>query len=316
MRILTMTHEITDTDTLFVTRRPAWHGLGTTVKDAPTSADALHISGLDWHVAQAPVQWMDEAGTLRVDDSYKVNYREDNGALLGVVSKDYTVVQNQEAFSFTDYLLGEGVQYETAGSLKGGRATWVLAKMPEQTILQDAYSPYLLFLNGHDGTRAVSVCMTPVRVVCWNTVNYALRSAKQKWSFKHTSNVHARLAMAKETMGLARSYMQALEERSEELAKIKVSSTEFNTFTQTLFPKTGTPMGDNKVAANIERFLNCYWSPDLANFTGTAYGFMLAVADYTSHKPIRNERYRESHFVNTVTRSSDLLEQSAAFFAV
>jgi phage/plasmid-like protein (TIGR03299 family) len=259
---------------------------------------------------------MDEAGTLCVDDSFKCNYREDNGVLLGVVSKDYTVVQNDEAFSFTDYLLGEGVQYETAGLLKGGRATWVLAKMPERKILQDAYSPYLLFMNGHDGTRAVTVCMTPIRVVCWNTVNLALRSAKQKWSFKHTANVHSRLTMAKQTMGLASTYMQALAERSEQLAAIKVSPVEFNTFTETLFPKTGTTVGNSKSVVNIERFLNCYYSPDLANFTGTAYGFMMAVADYASHKPIRDERYRESHFVNTVTKPADLLELSATFFAV
>ena len=311
-----MSHKITSSDSLFVSRRPAWHGLGTTIGNAPTSSDALRISGLDWRVVQAPVQWMDEVGSIRVDDSYKVNYREDNGALLGVVSKDYTVVQNNEAFSFTDYLLGEGVQYETAGSLKGGRATWVLAKMPEQRILQDAYSPFLLFMNGHDGTRAVTVCMTPVRVACWNTVNLALRSAKQKWSFKHTANVHSRLTMAKQTMGLAHSYMQALAERSEQLASTKVSSTEFKTYTDALFPKTGTSVGDNRTLMNIEKFLNCYWSPDLANFTGTAYGFMMAVADYVSHKPIKNERFRESHFVNTVARPADLLTQSATFFAV
>jgi phage/plasmid-like protein (TIGR03299 family) len=311
-----MAHEITSTDSLFVTRKPAWHGLGTVVENAPTSADALRISGLDWRVIQAPVQWMDDDGTLRADDSFKVNYRGDNGALLGVVSKDYTVVQNNEAFSFTDYLLGEGVQYETAGSLKGGRATWVLAKMPEQKILQDEYNPYLLFMNGHDGTRAVTVCMTPVRVVCWNTVNLALRSAKQKWSFKHTANVHSRLTMAKQTMGLAGTYMEALEKRSEQLATIKVSPTEFNLYTEMLFPKTGTTVGDSKSVTNIERFLNCYYAPDLANFTGTAYGFMMAVADYASHKPIKNDRSRESHFVNTVAKPADLLEQSATFFAV
>ena len=310
-----MDYQKTSTDSLFVTRKPAWHGLGTAIENAPTSADALHISGLDCQVIQAPVQWMDEVGTLRVDDSFKVNYREDNGNLLGVVSKDYTVVQNNEAFSFTDYLLGEGVQYETAGSLKGGRATWVLAKMPEQRILQDAFSPYLLFMNGHDGMRAVTVCMTPVRVVCWNTVNLALRSAKQKWSFKHTANVHSRLTMAKETMGQASTYMQALEKRSEQLATIKVSPVEFNRFTEMLFPKTGNPISDNKSVMNIERFLNCYYAPDLANFTGTAYGFMMAVADYASHKPIKNERSRESHFVNTVAKPADLLEQATTFFA-
>jgi hypothetical protein len=83
-----------------------------------------------------------------------------------------------------------------------------------------------------------------------------------------------------------------------------------------LFPKTGTTVGDSRSVTNIERFLNCYYAPDLANFTGTAYGFMLAVADYASHKPVKNAKSRESHFVNTVARPADLLEQATTFFAV
>ena len=109
---------------------------------------------------------MDIDGTLRINDSYMCNYRDDNGALLGIVGRGYTVVQNTDAFEFADHLIGEGVQYEYVGSNKGGKRVWLLAKMPERTILHDAYAPYLLFANGHDGNTAINVCMTPMRVAC------------------------------------------------------------------------------------------------------------------------------------------------------
>ena len=145
-----------------IVRQPAWHGLGTVLHDAATSADALKRAKLSWNVAQSPVQWMESDGTLRVTDSYMCNYRDDNGTLLGIVGRGYTVVQNTDAFEFADHLIGEGVQYEYVGSNKGGKRVWLLAKMPERTILNDAYAPYLLFANGHDGNTAINVCMTPM----------------------------------------------------------------------------------------------------------------------------------------------------------
>ena len=122
------------------TRQLAWSKFGTKLVDAKTSIDALQQAGLHWKVAQSPVQWMEVDGTLHSSDWKQVNYREDTGDLLGVVGSGYTVVQNEEAFAFSDLLCYEGVQYEQAGSVKGGRQVWMLAKMPERKILQDAVS--------------------------------------------------------------------------------------------------------------------------------------------------------------------------------
>jgi phage/plasmid-like protein (TIGR03299 family) len=311
-----MTH-----DNLFYTqntRTLAWSGLGTAINNASSSAEAINVAGLDWEVKQSSVQWLDEAGmgTLRTEDSFRVNYREDTGNLLGVVTKRYRVVQNAEAFSFVDHLLGEGINIETVGSLKGGRATWMLAKMPEQKILRDDFAPYLLLLNSHDGSRALTVAMTPIRIACFNTVNVALAEAKQKWSFRHTRNVRSRMEMAQRTMGLAGTYMDALAKRSEQLAATKMSRLDFERYIEALFPLSGNEVSDRRMEEKIERFRECYAAPDVANFTGSAYGFLLATADFASHRPVKNDRQREAKFVNAVTRPADLLTLASSLVAV
>jgi phage/plasmid-like protein (TIGR03299 family) len=312
-----MAHEITSTDSLFVTRQVAWHGLGTVLQENPTSEGALKAAGLDWQVAQSPCSYF-VGETLHTDDRYVVNYREDNGQLLGVVSPYYKIVQNSEAFSFADYLIGEGVRYETAGSVRGGRLVWILAKMPEQKILGDSYDPYLLLVNGHDGRTPVSACMTPVRVVCKNTINLALSNASLRWSFCHHSNIMSKITDAQRTLHLANRYMSALDVESERLAAIKISQTELQDYIATLFPaKVGKVANANQLV-RIARFKECYDASDLDNVRGTAYGFLMAVSDYASHvdfKTKNEQQQRENHFMRTVLYPSNLLLDAVALFA-
>lgn len=163
-------------ETMFYTRTAPWHGLGTKVDEALTSKDALIYAGLDWQVLQEPVYT--SAGELV--SGYKVNVRDTDRNILGIVSDRYKIVQNEEAFSFTDALLGEGVKYETAGSIANGKIVWMLARMPQRYIISgDAIEPYLVFSNTHDGSGAIRVAMTPIRVVCQNTLNLALRGAQR-----------------------------------------------------------------------------------------------------------------------------------------
>ena len=118
-------------ETMFYVRKKPWHGLGTEVKEAPTSADALIYAGLDWEVVQEDVY----TGHGSPIPGYKVNLRSSDGSALGIVSDRYKVVQNEDAFRFTDDLLGAGVTYETAGALQGGRKVWMLARMPHRYII-------------------------------------------------------------------------------------------------------------------------------------------------------------------------------------
>ena len=194
-------------ESMFYTRTAPWHGLGVRVEEVLGSKEALNQAGLDWKVEQTDVY---AASGERIP-GYKANIRDIDRSVLGIVGDRYKIVQNEEAFAFTDGLLGEGVKYETAGSLAGGKIVWMLAKIPEKYIISgDAIEPYLVFCNSHDGSGAIRVAMTPVRVVCQNTLNLALKGASRVWSARHTENVMSRMDEARETLQLANAYMSQL----------------------------------------------------------------------------------------------------------
>ena len=209
-------------ETMFYTRTAPWHGLGTRVLEAPTSSAALSLAGLDWKVVQKPVFTADGLFI----SGFKANVRDRDSQVLGVVSDRYKVVQNEDAFAFTDELLGEGVTYETAGSLQNGRRTWILAKLPQRYMTRgDEIDPYLVFMNSHDGTGAIKAAMTPVRVVCQNTLNLALSTARRSWSTIHTGDIHGKLQDARNTLLYADRYMAALGKTIEELSLQKLFCT-------------------------------------------------------------------------------------------
>ena len=177
-------------ESMFYVRETPWHGLGTRVIEAPSSEDALIAAGLNWNVIQEPIY----TGENEPISGYKANVRDSDRRVLGVVTDRYKVVQNHEAFAFTDALLGQGVRYETAGSLQEGRKVWLLAHMPHEYIISgERISPYLLFSNTHDSSGAVKVALTPIRVVCNNTLNLALRAAERSWSMIHTGDIQSKM---------------------------------------------------------------------------------------------------------------------------
>ena len=177
-------------ETMFSVREKPWHGLGTVIANAPTSEEALRLAGLDWNVYQTDL--VTDSGLAVL--GYKANVRDSDDSVLGIVTDRYKIVQNHEAFQFTDALLGAGVRYETAGSLQDGKKTWILAKMPNEYIVSgDQISPYLVFFNSHDGSGSIRCAITPIRVVCQNTLNLALSTAKRSWSAVHTQSVNDKM---------------------------------------------------------------------------------------------------------------------------
>lgn len=206
-----------EVETMMYVREKPWHGLGTMVEEAPTSADALRLAGLDWTVEPKQISILGDDSPI---DNAVANVRSCDGKVLGIVTDRYKAVQNVEAFAFTDTLIGGDVRYETAGSLKGGRKIWLLAKMPTAKVAGDDVEPYLCFTNNHDGKGSVRVCMTPIRVVCNNTLNIALGSAKRAWSIIHTGDINKKIAEARETLELANRYMTNLNEYAERLVDI------------------------------------------------------------------------------------------------
>lgn len=295
----------------FVGREKPWHSLGTSVENAPTSEDAIRYAGLDWNVEQQPLFL---GNGNKIPDNF-ANVRSSDGKFLGVVGNRYQIVQNTDAFAFTDALLGEGVKYETAGSLKDGKVIWLLARMPETIqILGDEVAPYLVFTNTHDGSGAVRVTMTNVRVVCNNTLNMALKGAKRVWSARHTGSITSKLDDAMETLQFAHNYIEAQKETFEQLHKVKLSDTTVYSTIQNLIP-IGEDLSDRQ-RDNLKRvsddiLYRFYNAPDLKDRDMTGARLVQAVADTTSHiVPVRRTaNYEENHFKATLD-GNDLLDKT------
>lgn len=214
-----------EVESMFYVRETPWHGLGTRVEGALSSREALIAAGLNWNVIQKEIYTKDGFPVK----GYYANVRDSDQKVLGVVTGRYRIVQNREAFAFTDGLLGKGVSYETAGSLKEGRRTWILARLPKQyRLVEDKVVPYLVFSNSHDGSGSIKVAMTPVRVVCQNTLNFALSNASRVWCANHTGNMESKLEDARMTLFLAENYMNELLEVTEN-EQDKISSADLYT---------------------------------------------------------------------------------------
>ena len=262
-------------------REKPWHGLGVQVEDALCSDEALKMAGLDWEVNQEPI--MIESGDVIA--GYKANVRDSDNAILGIVTDRYKVVQNTQAFDFTNGLIGGDVRYETAGSLQGGKRIWLLAKMPTKSILGDDVEPYLCFTNTHDGSGAIRICMTPIRVVCNNTLNIALDTAQRQWSTKHMGDLETKMEEARNCLSMANSYMMALDESSDRLANTKISDDAIMAAFDELFPvdDNSTDRKKENVKQVKDEFMVCYFSPDISQFKGTVWGAVNAMSDLVCH---------------------------------
>lgn len=288
-------------ETMFYTREKPWHGLGTMVAEAPNSKDALRLAGLNWKVLQEPVYTENE----ELIQGYKANVRDTDRKVLGVVTDRYKVIQNEEAFAFTDALLGEGIRYETAGSLQEGRRVWMLARLPREFIIGgERISPYMVFSNTHDGSGAVKTALTPIRVVCNNTLNLALRTAKRSWSMIHTGDISGKIEEAKNTLLLADEYMTALGKEFENLRKIKLSEKQVLDYIKILLPMEENysllqKRGVEKLRADMK--MRYFDAPDLKDVGNNGYRFVNAVSDFATHSTPRRKtaNYKENIFART-----------------
>ena len=264
----TMAHELDSSNNQvnFVSyKQKAWHGLGTVLQTEMTVEDALTYGGLGFNVNKLPnthlIPYITETGLkanrkLTSDNSF-FTYRDDTNAILGdKLGKDYTVLQNLEALGILDLVLenDKGVSLETAGSLKGGKTVFITAKMPQSIIVgrNDEVEQYLVASNSHDGSSAVRIMFTPVRVVCQNTLTMAIKGAKKHHSIRHTQNVKDNTQQAFKVMGFALQNHDAAEGVYNEMAKTQLRKDEFWNYLGNVFfseeeikeIKTGTAKED------------------------------------------------------------------------
>lgn len=232
----------------FSVKEKVWHNLGQIVEEYPTSEEAIKFAGLDYEVEKSPLftkgtGLVESQDGLKVSDSelkvpnYFANIRTDNNTVLGVVGKDYHIVQNREAFSFFDSIVGggNGILYETAGALGNGERIFITAKLPDYIRVgngDDITEKYIFLTTSHDGSGSITAAFTPIRIVCQNTLNASLRNMSNVVRIRHTSGAKQRLEDAHKVMGLANKLSTQLEETFNYWAKIKIGDAEMKKLIQ------------------------------------------------------------------------------------
>lgn len=226
----------------FSVKEKAWHGLGEIIQDYPTCEEAIRYAGLNYEIAKSPL-YTKGSGIIETAEgieigsnelhvpNYFANIRTDNNAVLGVVGKDYQIVQNSEAFSFFDAIVGggEGILYETAGALGQGERIFITAKLPDYIRVgngDDITEKYIFLTTSHDGSGSITAAFTPIRIVCQNTLNASLQNMSNVVRIKHTAGAKQRLENAHKVMGLANSLSNQLEGIFNQWAKVKVTDRE------------------------------------------------------------------------------------------
>ncbi len=269
-------------------REPAWHGLGTVFTEEKTTAEMLEAANLNgWNVR---LEDMPIPTHLTSDKEYQYVVRTNptNNSqtdVLGVVGERYHVLQNEDLFSFGDNILDGGGRWETAGSIKGGRVVFGALALERETILDpngvsDKVKTYLLINTSHDGSIAIQASITPVRVVCANTLNMALNTTKKKngikqsFKIRHTQTANGKVQIARETLGLANAYMDEFDKMAKALFETEVSAKQFNDIILAAYPK---PEKDSKGAFKkwenkVDTINDIYTGQFNGMIAGTAWG--------------------------------------------
>lgn len=234
-----MAHELSfalnGTAEAFYALKPAWHGLGTVLDHAPTSAEAITAAQLNWRVSLEEIR---TASGKIVPDHY-ATVRSDTGAVLDCVGDKYSVVQNQEAFDFLDSLYQDGlIKYESAGALRGGSRVWLLARMPsvDEIAPGDVSNRYILFATSHDGSASLHAIPTSVRVVCANTLRVAIASDV---GFRHSGNVQKKMDYARQYLSQFDEKFTLFRDKARRLAELQFTPEQARDYIEELFPSAG-----------------------------------------------------------------------------
>ncbi|HEX8356885.1 MAG TPA: DUF932 domain-containing protein, partial [Segetibacter sp.] len=235
-------NELTGKDSFFSVKQKAWHGLGQIVEDYPTSKEAIIFAGLDYEVIKADLFTTSfNPDGQAVDNTKKITshfstIRKDTGDVLGVVGGKYEVVQNKTAFTFFDSLVtsDSGIKYETAGALGKGERVFITAKMPDVIKVgrKDVIEEYIFLTTSHDSSGSIMAAFTPVRIVCNNTLNMALRDHSNAVFIKHTANAETKLKEAARIISISNSMSDQLETMFNKWSKIRIDDRELKKLIQ------------------------------------------------------------------------------------
>lgn len=276
-------------------RQPAWHQLGTVFNEEVTTKQMLDLARLsNWNVrledVSIPEGFSSDKNYLFVTRTNPFNAEQND--VLGVVGERYVPLQNEELFDFGDLLLDNGGRWETAGSIKGGRVVFGSLALERETILDkdgvaDKVNTYLLINTSHDGSIAIQASITPVRVVCANTLNLALGnrgrggSVKQSFKIRHTQTASGKVAQAREALGLANKYMDEFDKMASEMIQTEITKAQFDKIVELAYPlpKEDAKGAVKKHANKVDLLNEIYVGPTNGMIAGTAWGAFNALTE-------------------------------------
>ncbi len=312
--------EIRNGGASFASTKPAWHGLGTIVENAMTSKEAIELARLNYQVIKTAIMAdVPGVGQFPINDRF-ATFRTDTNQPLGVVGNRYEIVQNTEAFTFFDSIVGEGKAiFETAGVLGIGERVFISAKMPDSIRIagtDDLTEVYVLLTSSHDGTGSIVAAVVPIRVVCSNTLNAALRSTISRVSIRHTRNADGKLREAHRLLGISEKYVKELNEAFNVMSRTYVSDVAAKDLIAKLFK---AQKADSRQANEAEstRIMNIRADVLRSYMTGvgqegiigTAWGLYNGVTHYFDH--MKNYRDAELKLDGLMTGQAYQKQQEA-----
>ena len=289
---------------VFDVRGFGWENISTPVPNRVT--EALYTAKLNWMVLPRPVIVDGAVVTGRI-----ANVRSDlpaGGNVLEIVGSKYKIVQNHEALSFVQNIVDTGdMTLANAGSLNGGRTVFLLGKTEGLRSRGEQIAPYILFSNSHDGSSAVQVCITTIRVVCKNTLALALKTAPRVWSVMHTKSAQDRMKAATESMNFIGTYLTEYPTMVDHMMDVRINAAQFTRITHDLFPVPAITVSNKRAVANAttqrDLFVRAYNdTPDNRQNIGTAWGVYNAYSDYASHSVTMRDtaRFEENRFARNM----------------
>lgn len=230
-------------ETMMYTGEVPWHRQGTKLDNPATAEQAITAAGLNWDVQIQPL-YTGVDRNIRIKDRHAIcrvdRLDQPDGGQLAVVGGDYTPLQNREAFQFLDPVVGEGgAVYHTAGSLRAGRQVWMLAKLPGEIRVagEDVTEKYILLSNSHDGSSAVRIGLTPIRVVCQNTLNLALQGmAGEGLTIRHYPDVATRVREAHRLLGIVNEQFERAGQIMVHMARVQMTGEMLPQYIESVMP--------------------------------------------------------------------------------
>lgn len=303
-----------------------WHNLGQLSEKKLTAAEAIELANLNWEVEQVPALHQVGDSFEVVPEQYVIR-RKDNNRALAIRTSQYQIIQNKETFSFADDIIGSGeAVWDTAGSLAGGKIVFMQVELEGHLFVNsnpdDKILKKILFVNSHDGSKALMGMITPIRVVCANTMGQALKNNTNQFKIRHRKNFQSKKEEAQKILGLASAYYDDLQHVMNQLAEQEVSKTYVEGFVNTLIPSSKDEVStrtENRRESIVNLFRN-----GKGNNGRNKWDLYNAVTEYVDHhssgritgnrlhlSDVGEDVEREQRFQRAILGSGASLKQNA-----